>query len=1337
MKLLAKDLSTGVTNALTKIDVDDSTGDMTTLGVVNGIGMELPSQGTRPTNLSKGVWVNTSNELRFYDGASDYEVAHSGTALAGDVTGTLGATVVGDDTHNHSNTTLTGVPGNGIDTSAIHSGDSTGGDLSGTYPTNLTVVKIQGNDVLSGTPSDGQVLTWVNANTRWEATDPSGGATYYQIADSSMTHTAIQAMLDDADTYVVYLKPGNYTSVTAGLSVPDGKSLIGLENEYEANNQVNLNSMGTTGYITMGRDSYLKNVTITITGGTFTSGYAVYSNLDPCVAENVRIYCAAGNDAWGFSGKFRDINRCIVYGMRGITAENASPSAGFLTIRNCSLDGANFVDGGGYGIRLGTSADYAKISNVYINDYCRGALSMSECSDVQIDNLYVDTCAFHATTYSAIELTNSIRCQFNNVMIYQSSTSAGDGVSFDVNAGCDYLTVRGLTIINSGYIAISHYNGTSNSSHNCVYEGVRIYNTDNVGVSISGGTYALKGMVLSDIHVYSAGTRGFQLGNLDGLSASNLAAEGCGYRGIQASTLVNSQLTGLNTHNNTDDGINLTADNTSVTGVNTTGNTGQGFEWVTGADYALLSAVNAEGNGGTGVLTGNASSATCKVTGVNSHNNTTADENIGTNWTVDVTPSYNLVGDVSGPLTATVVANDSHNHTATTITLASTGLTDQSSLLRNTSSIKDLGDVYSSMSPGVDQVLEWDNVNSRWDAASIPAIPTTIASLNDTDITSPAEGQILAWDGSNSWDNIYPGMVNESGNRTYVILAAGTSTADINTALTNYDVVYLEPGTYTYTGTSTYYTVPAGKSLIGIGVDEKSAGTNRVLINITGAPTGNYVMKVNNGHVENIKFQVGGGGPSLAGKYIIEGDSTNSFNSVRNCYFINSVTANTGVALYGRFESISKICVTGWDGINLTGTVSAYGGRHIIEDFYIQNSPTYGIYLSGTSIDDYTIRDGFITSTAASYGIRSVGGNDRLSISDLQIDNVDIGIYHNDATNYSYDWIVKNVRIDSVDNDGIYADHASTWSFDSIHIEDPADRGIDWATTTASCSFNNIYVYSSGSWGISIIGGNQHSVTNCKFYDCVGGLSIYGNYQNVSNLTAYRTSTSGASYGVYIGCGYSTVSGITVYQHFIGVYCNGNFDHSTVSNISCRACSNIGFQSDGDYSNFSNIRTSTSGQHGIYFNIASYATASGLSSYDDGSSTSYHGIYINQCDHGSFSSLNSDSAGGYGIYIYNSDQCTFASIRQRAAGSDGIRVYSGQLCRFSAVNANDNTSGIGMYFATSPSGHGVSGFTGHNNSGDDFKGDSVGTYDCQLVGYLVDGSGSFGPGWSEAGGDIL
>ncbi len=50
------------------------------------------------------------------------------------------------------------------------------GDLS-TPVTAPTVVGLQGNQVASTTPSDGQVLTWNNGSSQWQPSTPSSGLT--------------------------------------------------------------------------------------------------------------------------------------------------------------------------------------------------------------------------------------------------------------------------------------------------------------------------------------------------------------------------------------------------------------------------------------------------------------------------------------------------------------------------------------------------------------------------------------------------------------------------------------------------------------------------------------------------------------------------------------------------------------------------------------------------------------------------------------------------------------------------------------------------------------------------------------------------------------------------------------------------------------------------------------------------------------------------------------------------------------------------------------------------------------------------------------------------------
>ena len=65
-----------------------------------------------------------------------------------------------------------------------------GGDLADTYP-NPRVDGLQGRSVHTTAPTDGQVLTWNNAQSRWEPQTPSGGGTtFIALSDTPGSITA-------------------------------------------------------------------------------------------------------------------------------------------------------------------------------------------------------------------------------------------------------------------------------------------------------------------------------------------------------------------------------------------------------------------------------------------------------------------------------------------------------------------------------------------------------------------------------------------------------------------------------------------------------------------------------------------------------------------------------------------------------------------------------------------------------------------------------------------------------------------------------------------------------------------------------------------------------------------------------------------------------------------------------------------------------------------------------------------------------------------------------------------------------------------------------------------
>lgn len=155
-------------------------------------------------------WDTGAEKARCWDatGAGDWIDCPANASVAGDASGTLGALVVTNDSHDHGNSTLDGVPGAAIDTTALHSGD-TGAALtyidqdvtSGSSPT------FDGSN-FTGLPSAGGLFS-ADFSTAWDATStPTGPSGWTASAGNGALGDWTTLGFSGGDCVVALSSPG-------------------------------------------------------------------------------------------------------------------------------------------------------------------------------------------------------------------------------------------------------------------------------------------------------------------------------------------------------------------------------------------------------------------------------------------------------------------------------------------------------------------------------------------------------------------------------------------------------------------------------------------------------------------------------------------------------------------------------------------------------------------------------------------------------------------------------------------------------------------------------------------------------------------------------------------------------------------------------------------------------------------------------------------------------------------------------------------------------------------------------------------------------------------------
>ena len=326
------------------------------------------------------------------------------------------------------------------------------------------------------------------------------------------------------------------------------------------------------------------------------------------------------------------------------------------------------------------------------------------------------------------------------------------------------------------------------------------------------------------------------------------------------------------------------------------------------------------------------------------------------------------------------------------------------------------------------------------------------------------------------------------GADNFTVVDATNDTADLNTALSTYDVVYAEPGTYS--SVTGKVTVPDNTQFVALGGGSYNSGaTYAPRFDLTTSPTVFFAMGVNS-LIQGMYFEFN----ASSTDNMIQCASGSGI--VRYCYFNGHTTGTAYYGVEGAYKEVSHCNFVSCYGVTITGNGGDPGG--VTEISYLHwigyssdttaNNKGVNVAAPSVHIHDCEFENG-------AYGIYN-NGNDDCRFSGIRCYRVDdatyaAGVYSTgDRCTISDIW----VRAANVGNAyGLYLD-GGYLNLSDIYVFDTSNNGIIFGSSADYLKASGLYIYDCGDAqsenGIEFVGCNRPTVTNVTAYGC-GDNGIY------------------------------------------------------------------------------------------------------------------------------------------------------------------------------------------------------------------------------------------------------